>query len=144
MRSTYLNALLFKIFIRTFVIDHGLPSHSAAAIASKVYPNAESSPTELCGSPRERTSDSALIKSTPLSSIRLPRLVSGFSTNGPPEEESDHSTCKRSPCEEDLFSVITSLSRVHGENHVPETSRSMNSKYHHNIYNSQYGWLTNM
>jgi hypothetical protein len=136
MRSTSLNALLFKFFIRTFVNDRELLYHFAVAIASKVYPNAESSPTELCGSPRERTSGSALIKSTPLSSIRLPRLVSGFSTNGPPEEESDHSTCKRSPCEEDFFSVITGLSSVHGENHVPETSSSMNSKYHHNICNS--------
>jgi hypothetical protein len=133
---TSLNALLFKIFTRTLVNNDELLYHFVVAIASKVYPDAERCLTELCASPRERTSGSALIKSTPLSSIGLPRFVSGFSTNGPPEEGNDPLACKRSPCEEEFFSVITSLSSVHGENHVPEISRSMNSKYHHNICNS--------
>jgi len=141
---TSLNALPFKRFIQKLVNNHELLYHFAMAIAGNVYPNAESTLTELCCSPRERTSGSALLKSTPLSSIGLPRFVSDFSTNGPPEEESDHSTCKRLPCEEDLFSAITSISSLHGENHVLETSSSMNSKYHHNIYNSQYGRLTYM
>jgi hypothetical protein len=144
MRFTSLNALLFKFFIRMSVNDHELLYHFAVAIASKAYSDAESSPTELCGSPRERTSGSALIKSAPLSSIRLPRLVSGFSTNGPPEEESDHSTFTRSPCEEGFFSVTTGLSSVHGQNYIRETSSSMNSKYHHHTCNSQYGRLTNI
>lgn len=119
-----------QVFLRTFVNSRELLYHFAVDIASKVYPDAESSTTELCGSPRERASDSALIKSTPLSNIGLPRFVSGFSINGPPEEESDHSTCKKSPCEEDFFSVATCLSSVHGENDVPKTSSSINSKYH--------------